>query len=128
METILKRIVEKVSETSRSLVPIISRSTLKKIADDAIEIRFSGNGFNLDRIRQPKNDALLKSVVGQIFETPIRLIVQTEKEPLPESQVRAAQAQYLKQEALSHPLVADVIEIFGGTIVDIQIADKERPA
>jgi DNA polymerase-3 subunit gamma/tau len=128
METILKRIVEKVSETSRSLVPIISRSTLKKIGDDAIEIRFSGNGFNLDRIRQPKNDALLKSVVGQIFETPIRLIVQTEKEPLPESQVRATQAQYLKQEALSHPLVADVIEIFGGTIVDIQIADKERPA
>ena len=60
------------------------------------------------------------------MKRPIKLIIQAEKEPLPENQVRASQTQYLRQEALNHPLVADVIEIFGGTVVDIKI-EKERP-
>jgi len=127
MDAVLKQIVDKVSETSRSLVPILSRSTLKKVENHTLEIYFSGNAFNVDRIRQPKNEALLKSVVSQLFESPIQLIIQAEKELLPENQVKASQAQYLKQEALNHPLVAEVIEIFGGTVVDIKI-QKEIPS
>ncbi len=127
LDEALKRIVDKVSETSPALSPVLSRSKLKKIENHTLEIHFSGNGFNLNRIRQPKNEALLKSVVSQLFEAPIKLIIQAEKEPLPENQVRASQTQYLRQEALNHPLVADVIEIFGGTVVDIKI-EKERPS
>jgi DNA polymerase-3 subunit gamma/tau len=127
LDAALKRIVEKVSETSPALAPVLSRSKLKKIEDHTLEIRFSGNGFNLNRIRLPKNEALLKSVINQLFEQPITLSFQAEKELLPENQVRASQTQYLRQEALNHPLVADVIEIFGGTIVDIKI-EKESPS
>jgi hypothetical protein len=94
---------------------------LKKIENHTLEIYLSGNGFNVNRIRQPKNEAMLKLVVSQLFEQPIKLIIQTEKEPLPENQVKASQAQYLRQEALNHPLVADVIEIFGGSVVDVKI-------
>jgi DNA polymerase III subunit gamma/tau len=126
LDAALKRIVDKVSETSPALTPVLSRSKLKKIENHTLEIHFSGNGFNLNRIRQPKNEALLKSVVNQLFDQPIKLIIQAEKEPLPENQVRASQTQFLRQEALNHPLVADVIEIFGGTVVDIKI-EKERP-
>ena len=127
MDTALKRIMDKVSETSPALVPVLSRSKLKKIENHTLEIRFSGNGFNLNRIRQPKNEALLKSVISQLFEQPIKLVFRADKAPLPENQVRASQTQYLRQEALNHPLVADVIEIFGGTVVDIKI-EKERPS
>ena len=127
MDTALKRIMDKVSETSPALVPVLSRSKLKKIENHTLEIRFSGNGFNLNRIRQPKNDALLKSVISQLFDQPIKLVFRADEAPLPENQVRASQTQYLKQEALNHPLVADVIEIFGGTVVDIKI-EKERPS
>ena len=121
LDAAMKRIVDKVSETSPALAPVLSRSKLKKIENHTLEIYLSGHGFNLNRIRLPKNEAMLKSVVSQLFEQPIKLIIQTEKEPLPENQVKASQAQYLRQEALNHPLVADVIEIFGGTVVDIKI-------
>jgi len=127
LDEALKRIVDKISVTSPALSPVLSRAKLKKIENHALEIHFSGNGFNLNRIRQPKNEALLKSVVSQLFEAPIKLIIQVEKDPLPESRVRASQTQYLRQEALNHPLVADVIEIFGGTVVDIK-TEKERPS
>ena len=127
LDAALKRIVDKVSETSPALAPVLSRSKLKKIENHTLEIRFSGNGFNLNRIRQPKNEALLKSVISQLFEQQIKLVILAEKESLPENQVRASQTQYLRQEALNHPLVADVIEIFGGTVVDIKI-EKERPS
>jgi DNA polymerase-3 subunit gamma/tau len=119
--------VDKISVTSPALSPVLSRAKLKKIESHTLEIHFSGNGFNLNRIRQPKNEALLKSVVSQLFDAPVKLIIQAEKDPLPESQVRATQTQYLRQEALNHPLVADVIEIFGGTVVDIKI-EKESPS
>ena len=121
LDAAMKRIVDKVSETSPALAPVLSRSKLKKIENHTLEIYLSGNGFNVNRIRQPKNEAMLKSVVSQLFEQPIKLIIQTEKEPLPENQVKASQAQYLRQEALNHPLVADIIEIFGGSVVDVKI-------
>jgi DNA polymerase-3 subunit gamma/tau len=127
LDAALKQIADKVSETSPALAPVLSRSKLKIIENHTLEIRFSGNGFNLSRIRQPKNEALLASVISQLFERPIKLSIQAEKEALPENQVRASQTQYLRQEALNHPLVADVIEIFGGTVVDIKI-EKERPS
>jgi DNA polymerase-3 subunit gamma/tau len=127
LDAALKQIVDKVSETSPALAPVLSRSKLKKTENHTLEIHFSGNGFNLSRIRQPKNETLLASVISQLFERPIKLSIQAEKETLPENQVRASQTQYLRQEALNHPLVADVIEIFGGTVVDIQI-EKERPS
>jgi len=127
LDEALKRIVDKISVTSPALSPVLSRAKLKKIENHTLEIHFSGNGFNLNRIRQPKNEALLKSVVSQLFEAPIKLIIQVEKDPLPESRVRTSQTQYLRQEALNHPLVADVIEIFGGTVVDIK-TEKERPS
>ncbi|MEI6262970.1 MAG: DNA polymerase III subunit gamma/tau, partial [Deltaproteobacteria bacterium] len=107
LDAAMKRIVDKVSETSPALAPVLSRSKLKKIENHTLEIYLSGNGFNVNRIRQPKNEAMLKLVVSQLFEQPIKLIIQTEKEPLPENQVKASQAQYLRQEALNHPLVAD---------------------
>jgi DNA polymerase III subunit gamma/tau len=121
LDAAMKRIVDKVSETSPALAPVLSRSKLKKIENHTLEIYLSGNGFNVNRIRQPKNEAMLKLVVSQLFEQPIKLIIQTEKEPLPENQVKASQAQYLRQEALNHPLVADIIEIFGGSVVDVKI-------
>jgi DNA polymerase-3 subunit gamma/tau len=121
LDAALKRIVDKVSETSRSLVPVLSKSTLKKTQNHTLEIHVSGDKYIIERIRQPKNETLLKSVVNQLFEGPTQLIIQAEKELLPENQVMAGQTQYLKQEALNHPLVADVIEIFGGTVVDIKL-------
>ncbi len=127
LEAALKRIVDKVTESAPALAPVLSRSKLKKIENHTLVIHFSGNGFNLNRIRQPKNEALLNSVACQLFAAPIKIIIQAEKEAIAENQVKASQSQYLRQEALNHPLVADVIEIFGGTVVDIKI-EKERPS
>lgn len=127
MEAALKRITDKVSEMSPALVPVLSRSRLKIKDDQTLEICFSGNGFSLNRIRQPKNEALLQSVIDQLFAHPVKLILQAEKPAQDDTQARAVQARNLRQEALNHPLVADAIEIFGGTVVDIQI-EKESPA
>ncbi len=127
LQLVLQRIVEKISETSPALAPVISKSSRLSVAENGVLVMyFPENEFYLSRVRQAKNAALLKSTIEQFFEKPVRLQIETEKKTVPENQVKVRQAQYIRQEALNHPLVSDVIEIFGGTVVEITIAKEKQ--
>jgi DNA polymerase-3 subunit gamma/tau len=49
------------------------------------------------------------------------VVVKIKREQNDDARNKKSQADRLKQEALSHPLVADAIEIFDGKVVDIKI-------
>lgn len=127
LDEVLKKITEKVSENSPALVPALSRARLKNIDNHTLAIYISGNDFNLNRIRQPKNDAMLKSIILQLFEKPVKVTIEAEKEAVKTEKTKEDQVQYIKHEALNHPMIADIIEIFGGTVVDIQIGKEAQP-
>ena len=120
----LKRIIEKISEKTHALGSVLSQSRLAMIDNDTLGIYFSDNGYNIKQARKPKNETLLKSVIIELFEKSLKVVIHAENKPDQDSHVRLQQSQQLKQEVLNHPLVASAIEIFGGTVVDIKI-EKE---
>ncbi len=127
LDDFLKKITEKLSENSPALVSSLSRARLKNIDNHTLGIYIAGNDFNLQRIRQPRNEAMLKSVIKEFFEKPVKVIIKAEKEDAKTGKTKEDQAQYLKNEALNHPVIADIMEIFGGNIVDIQIEKEVKP-
>ncbi len=128
LQSALQRIVEKISETSPALAPVVSKANRLSTAENGtLVMYFPENEFYLSRVRQTKNADLLKSVIEQVFEKPVRLMIETEKKTVSENKVNVQQSQYIRQEALNHPLVSDAIEIFGGKVIEINI-EKEKPS
>ena len=72
-------------------------------------------------VRRDKNAAIIRKVCSDFFGQRMEVIITTKKILENEKQHKKGQAIRLKQEALSHPLVADAIEIFNGKVVDVKI-------
>ncbi len=80
-----------------------------------------GNGFTLKMIQREKNMAVLQQVCAEVFGSrkDIRLAPGTTADD--NYQKKKSHDNELKKKALSHPLVADAVEIFDGKLIDVKI-------
>jgi hypothetical protein len=94
---------------------------IKELADNRIEIEVNGSHFNINMILRNKNEAIIQKVCGDFFGKEMDVVIVPKKIQDPQHQKKKSQAGRLKQEALSHPLVTDALEIFNGNVVDVKI-------
>ena len=116
------RLYEIICQKNPSLGASLSKCRLKQVTADHIEIEVSDNGFTLNMLQREKNKTALKMECAAYFgeEKDIRLT--SSSEPDDEHPKKKSQNEHLlKQKALSHPLVADAIEIFSGKLIDVKI-------
>ena len=116
-----KRLLSIISEKHPSLAANLKNSMIKKLAGNRIEIEVNGSHFNINMILRAKNEAIIKKVCGDFFGKLMDVVIVPKKIKDPERQGKKSQAGRLKQEALSHPLVTDALEIFNGNVVDVKI-------
>ena len=86
-----------------------------------MEIEVNGNDFNIKMVRKEKNIGIIKKVCRDFFGKEIDVIIRTKKKTENKHHQKNSRKVRLKQEALSHPLVTDALEIFNGKIVDVKI-------
>jgi len=114
------QILERIAGSHPSLAANLSKCKIKEYTGETIEIEVPGNGFTLNMIQREKNMAVLNRIVEEVSGR--RLEIQFSASSTLEDQTHKKKtANRLKQKALSHPLVADAIEIFDGTLVDVKI-------
>jgi DNA polymerase-3 subunit gamma/tau len=116
-----KRISEIISNKYPSLAANLAKCRLKKIEDQHLEIEVPGNGFTLKMIQREKNMAVLQQVCTDVLgsQKDIRLTHGTAS--YDDHQKKKTHDNELKKKALSHPLVADAVEIFDGKLIDVKI-------
>ena len=115
-----QQICEIVSQKNPSLAANLVKCKLTNTAEGSIEIDVPDNGFTINMIQRDKNMAILKQVCTAVFghDPNIRLSISTSMGDHTQKKKKDKQ---LKQEAISHPLVADAIEIFDGKLVDVKV-------
>ncbi len=116
-----KRLFAIISDTSPSIAAYLTSSSLKKISGDCVEIEVNGNGFNINMLRRKKNMTVLKTVLSDFFGREIEPVIHAKIVTDDRNREKKLEENQLKQEALSHPLVADTLEIFNGKVVDVKI-------
>jgi DNA polymerase-3 subunit gamma/tau len=111
-----------IAKTNPSLGASLLKCRLRQVAADRVEIEVHGNGFTLSMLQREKNKAILKQACAQYFgkEKDIVLIAQ-EDEDEEHLQKKNQDDQLLKKKALSHPSIADALEIFNGKLIDVKI-------
>jgi len=108
-------------EEYQSLATNLKNSKIKRLADNRLEIEVNGNDFNIKMVRKEKNKGIIKKICSDFFGKEIDLIIHTKKIEEENHPQQTGGTVHLKQEALSHPLVTDALEIFNGKVVDVKI-------
>ena len=116
-----KKLLDVFLKNHPSLAANLTRCTLKKMTDQGLEIEVNGNGFNLKMIRRSKNMTIIKKVCEDFFGKKMDFVITEKKKQKAENKSEKSGEERLKKEALSHCLVADVVEIFNGNVVDVKI-------
>jgi DNA polymerase-3 subunit gamma/tau len=116
-----KQISKVISNKNPSLAVNLAKCKLKKIEAHRLEIEVPGNGITLKMIQREKNMAALRQVCADVLgsQKDIRLTPATGSDD--SYQKKKSRDNELKKKALSHPLVADAVEIFDGKLVDVKI-------
>ena len=80
-----------------------------------------GNGFTLKMIQREKNMAVLQQVCTDVLGSRKEIRLTPATSPDDNYQKKKSHDNELKKKALSHPLVADAVEIFDGKLIDVKI-------
>lgn len=115
-----QQIIENVARKNQSLAANLSKCQIRKLAGQTLEIEVPGNGFTLNMIQREKNLALLKQICADILGSRHEIQFTTNSN-LEDNKRKKKTANQLKKKAISHPLVADAIEIFDGKLIDVKI-------
>ena len=116
-----KRFLSILSDKYPSLAALMTNSTMKRLGDQRLEIEVNGNDFNINMVTKDKNTAIIKKVCKDLFGPEMDVIITAQKTQNNENQQKKSRDSRLKQEALSHPLITDAVEIFNGKVVDVKI-------
>ena len=120
-DRIWKRVIDMTSEQYPFLAATLSKCDIKGLTRDGIEIKVNGNDFNRNQILRPKNIAILEKIIRDVLGRSVRIEISKGNSKTPNNQEKRDRENRLKQEALSHPLVAEAVEIFNGKVVDVKI-------
>ncbi len=115
-----QQVCEIVSQNNPSLAANLVKCKLTNTAEGCLEIDVPDNGFTINMIQRDKNMAILKQVCTEVFGHNQDIRLSTSNSVGGQNQKKKKDNQ-LKQEAISHPLVADAIEIFEGKLVDVKV-------
>ena len=117
-----KRLLDIFLKNHSALAANLEKCILKKLTEHSLEIEINGNGFNVNMIKRSKNVAIIKKVCEDFFGKRMDLALTIKENQKKDNQEHKTDRESrLKQEALSHSLVADTIEIFNGRILDVKI-------
>lgn len=120
-----KKITGIISKKYPSLASNLARSRLINLAEKRMDIEVNGSDFNLKMIKRNKNISILKNICSQFFGNDFDIVINAKIKSGFDNQQKKTEENKIKQKALNHPLVADSIEIFNGTVVSVKILQEE---
>lgn len=115
-----KKIFDFISAKHPSLAANLVNSRLKKITEKSFEIEINGTEYNIKTVLLDKNIDIIKKVCKDLYGKKCNLVINSKTDKKDKAQ-KKNQADLLKQEALSHPLVSDAIDIFNGEVVEVKL-------
>ncbi|MBI9088160.1 MAG: DNA polymerase III subunit gamma/tau [Desulfobacterium sp.] len=97
---------------------ILSKGRLQNISDTDIVIEFNGKAYERSRIESKR--AELEAICHDFYGKKLKVQIVGNCAP-PQSGEQGKSPAKLRQEVLNHPLVADAIKLFSGTVVDVKL-------
>ena len=125
-ETVEQRLLAAIGRHHPKLSGVLPKCRVTQLEQDRITLEVQGNGFQTELIQRERRaiEALCRNELGRELSLVIHAAASG-----PSGKSRRGQNRNLvKQEALSHPLVAEAVEIFDGQVVDVRALQEGEPS
>jgi DNA polymerase-3 subunit gamma/tau len=116
-----QNILNRISRDYPALAASLSASVAVALSDKKLAIEVTGSEFNLNMVQRDRNRGILKEVCSEYFSRPLQIDIATRVLENRENQGKREAEVQLKNEALHHPLVQGVIEVFEGKVLDVNL-------
>ncbi len=123
-EVIWEKIVKEVSQSNGLLAAMLAKARPVVVSKELVEIESSDNGLQFNRIN--KNIDKIREVINELTGGSPELVLKANEKSRQNHQNKADQENRLKQEALNHPVIAQVMEIFDGKVIDVTILKEDH--
>jgi DNA polymerase-3 subunit gamma/tau len=125
-ESAWEKVQARLLESHPALAANLVKSRIKRVSAKRFEIEVNGNGFNMSMIQRKKNLLIIQNAFKKQLDTDIEISVAAGQSADSHRHTQKKDINRLKTEALSHPLVADAVEIFDGKVIDVKISESEE--
>jgi DNA polymerase-3 subunit gamma/tau len=115
---IWQRLLAKVQDQKPSLAALLKKCHFKSIEDGQLAIEVQENAFTYKNVS--KQIELLEKICCDLLGQTVALKIIGNVETSAAKNKQKKSAGRLKQKALSHPLVMEVLELFDGKVVDVK--------
>jgi DNA polymerase III subunit gamma/tau len=123
-ETVWQRVIQLVARSQPSLAATLKRCVLKKGGGDQVEILVSGNSFVAQKLKQEKTVAVIKKACAEVYGGTPEVIVTVAPEESGSTSDRRDNHQTRMNQALSHPVIVEAVDLFNGTVVDVKVSQE----
>ena len=126
-------LVEQVKQSRPLIGSLLEHGRPLQLQPPTLEIGYAAGSFHLDQLQSPENREAVEAIARLYFDHPVTLRVvalAVESRGAPPSLAQERQAQEsdrqrrLKEDALNHPALKAVQEIFGGEVKTVIPIDK----
>ena len=114
-----KAVLSQVAEQRPSLAGFLAKSEFKSYGNDQLEIEIGGNGFILKNIQ--KHLGFLEQIAAGIQKRPLKIHLSANIQDAAEKEEQKKKTDELKRQTLSHPVVAEALDLFDGKVIDVKI-------
>lgn len=120
-----KKVQAVIATDHPALAASLFKCRLRRLEGSRLEIEVSGNGFNLAMIKKNKNLTIIRKACREVFGREVDIFLEAVADPSDHSEKKKEAAQ-LRNEAMSHPLVAEAVRIFDGEVLGVTIIKEEE--
>jgi DNA polymerase-3 subunit gamma/tau len=107
-----------------SAFTILTKGRLQKISNTDIVVELNGKAYERGRIESKRSE--IETLIKSFFGRPMKLTIVGECAPEDHDADEKSPAKK-RQEILNHPLVADAIKRFNGSVVDVKLKERNNP-
>jgi len=125
-EEVWRRFLEEVQRKKASLASMLEQATLLTLTAEKIEIGINQDSFLWEKIGEKESLAILKDTGQGILKRDVEIKIShypsgTDGSVPRKTNNHKEQLKKAQEEAINNPVVKDILETFGGKIVDVKI-------
>jgi DNA polymerase-3 subunit gamma/tau len=121
LQQLWEKLMEVVAPRNPALAANLKKCRLTAVEDRSLQIEVGGNHIVQTMIQRERTLAELRGAFGRLLGGDRKIVLTPGEKAGQEPRQKKKIEDERKSQALNHPLVADAIEIFNGTLMDVKL-------
>jgi len=130
-KTAWARVLTQIGKHLPALAASLQQSSLLRADGKVFEIEVKGNEFSINRVKRPESIQAVRDAVQSLCGQSPEIVVRGISDDPAAKREKKVHEDQLRQQALSHPMVSEAVDLFQGKVMDVKIrppSKKDGPA